>query len=198
MTDVTERANASLRRLGVAQFARERDGFEFAGSLGRVGPPTILRAHDDPGAWSLSGAYGHASFPWHTDGAVALRPPRWLLLRRVCATKDTYTEVCLPADDIVRMLACAILAVRNRSGRVKYLPAAVRVGADARLRWDTRVAQPTTPNLSEVISKLEPTSRISWSTTAVAIIDNHRVLHRRPAVESGVERLIERSHIWEA
>jgi hypothetical protein len=45
--------------------------------LGRSGPSEMLapreRATADP--WSLSGAYGLGTFPWHTDGAIASNPP---------------------------------------------------------------------------------------------------------------------------
>src|SRR4051794_25308753 len=41
---------------------------------------------------SLSREFGFGCFPWHTDGAVSVRPPRWVILTAMEVSTTTATE----------------------------------------------------------------------------------------------------------
>ena len=68
IVDGGSRADAEClaRQLGIVQGTWER---------------LVVRDANDAGPWSLSGVFGRSAFPWHTDGAVASVPPRYVVMR---------------------------------------------------------------------------------------------------------------------
>lgn len=167
--------------------------------LGRTGPSEVLapreRAAADP--WSLSGAYGLRAFPWHTDGAIASKPPRWLLLRAVRLSRPTCTELLDPHPELLAVLRRTVLRVTDRAGRVRHLPAAVYERDGWRLRWDPRTCRPRVGIPVEEMEKHPPSATIEWRRDCLLVVDNTRLLHRRPAVDGLAERLIERTYVWD-
>lgn len=185
--------------------ALEQEGFavvdghdeleEISKSLGRSSPVEVLTARASGVGWSHSDVYGYQQFPWHTDGAVSLDPPRWVVLTAIAVREDTRTEVLRPGPALMKKLRSATLRVRDRRGAVRYLPAAVREAHGHRLRWDPRVALPTRSGLLADVENAAATAHISWTLGRSAIIDNHRILHRRPQVTAGIERTLTRYYI---
>lgn len=176
----------------------EREELEhIAQILGRSGPPEVLKARASGEGWSHSDTYGFGAFPWHTDGAVSLDPPRWFVLTAVTIPEETMTSILKPNPALVRSLRRTTLKVRDRQGAVRYLPAAVREANGHRLRWDPRIATPTQGVLMNDIEMTPATAHISWSPGRSAIIDNHRTLHRRPPVTAETERTLTRYYIRE-
>ena len=171
----------------------------IAATLGRVGSTSDLLPRDNAEAdpWSLSGRYGLAAFPWHTDGAISMRPPRWLALRAVRLSKPTSTHLLEPDSGLLSALRGTVLRVRDRAGRVRHLPAALPDGARWCLRWDPRICSPRGKLSVDEVEAQQPTSVIDWRPNRLLIIDNTRLFHRRPAVDSGSDRLIERTYIWD-
>lgn len=168
--------------------------------LGRSGPPTLLRPRGqnlaDP--WSLSGVYGLGKFPWHTDGAIAADPPRWVVMRAVHVSEPTCTELLDPPTETRELLRRTLLRTENRIGRIRYLPAAVpSKSGRLRIRWDPRTCKPRTGLTIEDMERNKPTMSIDWRQNRLLVIDNSRFLHRRPAVGIGVDRLIERRYVWD-
>ena len=188
----------ALEREGAASFDSASRARAVAESLGRPSSTVTLKPRLADAGWSLSGAYGCAAFPWHTDAAVALRPPRWIVLSAVELEQPTMTEVLLPPPATLATLFRTTLRVRSRNGVLRYLPAVVRDHHGYRLRWDPRVAQPSTSDLLDQIENLSATSVIEWTCGRSVIIDNHRALHRRPAVSPGRRRTLTRYYVWEA
>lgn len=180
---------------GVARFESPGQARAAAETLGRTTIDQALRPRATGAGWSLSDVYGYAEFPWHTDAAVALRPPRWFVLSAVGTTEHTQTEVVLPPAGVLSRMACSHLRVLSRNGRVRYLPAAVRERYGYRLRWDPRVASPSLPHLLEEVQALSPTDAIEWHPGVSVIIDNHRMLHRRPAVGADQDRNLIRYYV---
>lgn len=172
----------TLATEGVAWFETPEQARAAAGTLGRTTPEEVLRPRATGPGWSLSDAYGYSAFPWHTDAAVALSPPRWFVLSARAISQPTRTEVLVPPARVLTAMRRSPLRVRSRNGRVRYLPAAVREPYGHRLRWDPRVATAVAPDLHGEIEALSATSTIEWRPGISAIIDNHRTLHRRPAV----------------
>jgi len=146
--------------------------------------------------WSLSGQYGYGAFPWHTDGAVSTRPPRWLILRPVHLGGQTSTELLEPDLELQRAMRRTTLQVRDRVGRVRYLPAAIKDEEVLWFRWDPRTCSPRTGLTIEEMEQREPTEVITWKEGQLLILDNARILHRRPAVNPGMKRVLERVYVW--
>jgi alpha-ketoglutarate-dependent taurine dioxygenase len=42
-----------------------------------------------------------------------------------------------------------------------------------------------------------PSAIIEWRRDRLLVVDNARLLHRRPAVDGLAERLIERTYVWD-
>ncbi|MFG1858529.1 hypothetical protein ACGFJT_42325 [Actinomadura geliboluensis] len=182
----------------------DRSVDEIAPALGRLGASVLLMPRDrgqaDP--WSLSGVYGQDAFPWHTDGAVSTRPPRWLVLRAVRADHAPPTELLAPDPVLLAELRRTVLKVTDRRGRVRHLPAANHeVGLDAsrhwRLRWDPRTCIPRAGITIEQVAAYDPTAAVHWREGRIAVVDNHRLMHRRPSVTLKDGRILERTYVWD-
>jgi|NGEPerStandDraft_6_1074524.scaffolds.fasta_scaffold28875_2 L-asparagine oxygenase len=167
--------------------------------LGRTGESSILSPHEPTIAdqWSLSGTYGLDRFPWHTDGAVSSHPPRWLILRGVSVSEPTATELLEPGPDLLGLLRQTVLRTQDRIGRVRHLPAVVPTEFGHRLRWDPRICTPRSGASVPEVETHEPTAVLSWKPGRLAVFDNARLLHRRPAVVKGPGRQLERTFVWE-
>jgi hypothetical protein len=57
-----------------------------------------------------------AAFPWHTDGAIVTKAPRWLLLRAVRVSHPTCTELLDPRPELWAMLRRTVLRATDRAG----------------------------------------------------------------------------------
>jgi alpha-ketoglutarate-dependent taurine dioxygenase len=49
----------------------------------------------------------------------------------------------------------------------------------------------------EDMARQVATSDVTWRPGRTVIVDNSRLLHRRPAVDETTTRLLRRVHIWE-
>lgn len=197
MQDLSKR----LSELGYAALDGQDSTSLIAATLGRAGKSALLTPHDAPeaDAWSLSGQYGLGAFPWHTDGAISAKPPDIILLRAIRLSERTSTELLLPTSNFIEALTGTLLRVKNRMGRVRYLPAVVPI-ADGRkkVRWDPRTCEPITGIAAiDEIEQLPCTVRIDWEEGRLLVIDNRRLLHRRPAVARNSARMLERTYVWE-
>jgi alpha-ketoglutarate-dependent taurine dioxygenase len=167
--------------------------------LGRPGPPERLAPSASEAArrWSLSGVYGLDAFPWHTDAALSSTPPRWFLLAASQITRPTWTEILKPDGDLLAGMKRTLLRATDHRQRTQYLPAAVpEQGGIHRLRWDPRTCKPVSGLSIEDVATAEPSDRINWRIGRILIVDNALVLHRRPAVAEGEQRVLERTYIW--
>src|SRR3954453_21363414 len=74
--------------------------------LGRASEPELLVPRNASGEQrrSLSRTFGLGPFPWHTDGAIALRPPRWIVLSAVQISSPTHTDLLDPSDALLQQL----------------------------------------------------------------------------------------------
>jgi len=144
-------AIVGLKELGCIVIDDVDEISDFATILGSARQSGLLEAREASGEWSLSGKYGWSPFPWHTDGAVSLNPPRWILLRAVEMSAPSSTELHQPSSTAVARLKRTVLRVQDRRGSVRYLPA---LTSDAqgyeRLRWDPRTCRPPTGGIGHV------------------------------------------------
>jgi hypothetical protein len=146
--------------------------------------------------WSLSGSFGRSAFPWHTDGAISSRPPRWIVLRAVELSERASTELMDPSDGLLRSLQRTVLVARDRLGRARYLPAYVPMDHGHRVRWDPRTCRPRSEETAVEVAMTPPSAAIEWRPDLSVVIDNYRLMHRRPAVGAGAERVLERTYVW--
>jgi hypothetical protein len=191
---------AILSERGHLILDRTELGRELVGALGAAGMPERLVTANRELArnWSLSGSFGRGSFPWHTDGAISSNPPRWLVLRPVELSEPTSTELLDPAPAMLHRLARTVLIARDHAGRARYLPARVPTQHGYRLRWDPRACPPRISSIADEVDAMPPTRTVEWRHGRVLVIDNHRLLHRRPAVAPGATRVLQRTYIWAA
>lgn len=166
--------------------------------LGRSSGSELLTPRDgsvaDP--WSLSGAYGLGAFPWHTDGAISTKPPHWILLRAIRVTQGTCTELLDPEPELRTALRRTVLQARGRAGRIRHLPAAIPHDGGLRLRWDPRICIPKTGISIAEVEQKPPTAVVQWREDLLLIVDNTRLLHRRPPVDGRAVRELERTYVW--
>ena len=195
-----------LRDQGYVEFAATvPEMLELAQSLGRVGrmqdvtpkPREVARGD------TLSAVYGLEAFPWHTDGAVADRPPRYLLLRSALPSETSTELLDLELNpEIVHALRRTALRVRFLGQRYRYVMAA-SVGRETTcFRWDPRSCRPVA-NIEESVSLLavaQPSHVVQWFAGRAVIFDNWRMLHRRPRVKDvqPAKRRLQRLYIYEA
>lgn len=161
---------------------------------GRWGNPQPIVSREQDGSWSLSGAYGLGGFPWHTDGAISSRPPRWIVLRALSIPRPTCTELLDPGPSLLSELRRTVLLATDRTGRTRHLPAAIPDYGRWRIRWDPRTCTPRTGLSVDDVNAQRPTVVIEWREGRVLVLDNTRLLHRRPAVTAG--RVLERIYVW--
>lgn len=184
-----------------------RDLSELAVLLGEVRSGwSVLRSRAGGAEdWSLSGTFGHGSFPWHTDGAMVASPPRYIILhcRQATWQMEPTHVLNLSAQDLqglVAAMAPIVLRASGRSGRIRYLPAVQRSGASVRARWDERTCVATDPVLHAQVERMlecaEPTSLIRWRAGLAAVISNESALHRRPAVSKLGSRVLHRLYVY--
>lgn len=166
--------------------------------LGRETSPENLvpKKHDSSRAWSHSDKNGFNAFPWHTDGAIALDPPRWMILQCAEASHATETHLLdLDTETFVK-LRRSTMRVRNEIGQVRHLPAASPIsGGRFRLRWDPRICELSDDSLAERIEELPPSATCIWSVGRTLIVDNWRLLHKRPGVDPDSSRRLIRTYV---
>lgn len=201
MHGVTDKSDShSPTRLITEGFAVFADRDSAAPIIKALGPESsaarlIPKAPAPSRGWSHSDHFGFGQFPWHTDGAIASEPPRWIVLECERLGSATYTELLAPAPDLIKLMRRSVATVTTRSGYRKALPVAVPLpGGRVRLRWDPRVCMTSDGKLAQSISGQPPSTVCEWDPGRVLIFDNWRLLHRRPAV-TDPDRVLIRTYI---
>jgi alpha-ketoglutarate-dependent taurine dioxygenase len=162
----------------------------------------IARDVKDAAPWSLSGAFGRSAFPWHTDGAVASVPPRYVVMRYEGQepVEGTHLLDCTIERGILLRLASRIsLRVTNAHGYVRYTPALSDVSGRSLLRWDPRVATPLPKKpaaaMEAALARLGPTETVEWIPSRTLFFRNDTLLHARPAVPPTQSRTLQRLYV---
>jgi hypothetical protein len=133
---------------------------------------------------------------WHTDGAISSHPPRWLVLRPVELSEPTSTELLSPCAELRGRLESTVLLAKDHAGRARYLPALMPTKDGYRLRWDPRTCRPRSTEVARDIAAAKPTAVVVWELGSTLVIDNFKLLHRRPGVMAAASRILERTYIW--
>lgn len=149
---------------------------------------------------TLSDLHGFGAFPWHTDGAVAVTPPRYIALLGHCVdvhASPTELVDLTAASQVDGLLKARLLRVRLASGQIRRLRCSEMRGGVRLRRWDPRHYFGDRQDMATTIltlEELQPTHSIEWLTGRLAILDNWRFLHRRPEVNPQVNRAIWRGY----
>jgi len=146
------------------------------------------RTHATATPNTLSSRFGFAAFPPHTDYVHRSVPPRFLVL--VAST---------PRDEGTDILDAAVLLGRKRTmmTRALFRVAATRrpfvaplVHVDPRRAWvryNPALMRPVTEDARAALREVDTLPHlvtIDWRTTTIAVIDNWRCLHARPAIRN--------------
>ncbi|MBC7283294.1 TauD/TfdA family dioxygenase [Hoeflea sp.] len=157
---------------------------------------------------SYSGIYGLGHFPFHSDLAHWLTPPRYLLLRCVTGYADIPT-LLVDGRDLIDAITLDILARaifkprRPRDGSVSLLRLCESIEDSVRIRWDpvflkpaSRIGAVADLHIREWLSTCKPTSLSLTQPHDTLLIDNWRMLHARSPILPGREnRKIQRIYL---
>lgn len=149
---------------------------------------------------TLSARHGLGTFPWHTDGAHWLSPPRLILMRAL--TRTSTPTLFVDVAEITRD-SCLVDGLRHGSwcvtGRTPHFYAPV-LAHDGAVRFNAEVMRPVGQRAilahSEFTVALRsvPHTKHQWSPGCVLLVDNGRLLHARPPVpEPDSDRRLERT-----
>lgn len=173
----------------------------FAATLGsptpsRFGGPLVdilrIRSEMEASPWSLSAKFGKGMFPFHTDQAKLLVPPRYIILR--CRRLKASRRPTLIHDFKALDLSCEEEKALSRSiwvvggGRGCFLTSVLTshsASGESLIRFDTNCMKPAHPKfynckdiLGKALSRTKPI-KVNWYEGLGIVLDNWRILHAR-------------------
>ena len=162
--------------------------------------PDVLRVRpqEEGPQGTFTSHHGFGQFPWHSDGAIADHPPRFILLSAPIASR-TPTELIRLRQGVPMLEALRGLVLITRLRRPRYFRAVDVTSGLTRVRWDPdKLSVVSPPPRSPEIVVPSPDIQIEWRVNTVALIDNWQCLHRRPRVPKADRgRVLLRSYIHE-
>jgi alpha-ketoglutarate-dependent taurine dioxygenase len=206
-----------VRKVGWARipYALESNLGTLAGQFGEVVPSgfgsasvDILEVKDATSATSrsLSGIYGRGAFPFHTDQAKELHPPRYMLLRHLAG--DTRRPTLLVRFDALQFTEQQLYGLRSavflvNGGRGRFYSSIICRTATGQefVRLDQHCMRPAHKRSGSVMEDFQSALarhtpvEIHWNSESVLVVDNWRVLHARAPesnTNSGI-RVLERA-----
>jgi len=177
----------------------EPELLELAFSLGkpiasRINSPLIdnlvpLRP-DDAHKHSLSANFGISQFPFHTDGAYFIKPPRYIILRYVQGVIEPTPTIFVNLEEIENIhkgrLKYPVWKVKSRTSTFY---SSILSDNDEIFRYDPCVMEPMNDKnnnktyFENLIMSL-PKTVVDWSINKTIIIDNWKNIHSRPEVKA--------------
>jgi L-asparagine oxygenase len=155
-----------------------------------------------------SGNFGYSQFPLHTDLAHWSKPPRFLLLRSDRPDSSTTTTIwdsrCVISEFGKRGLERTLVQPRRPQRQNRPLLRVLEHLIDGELlfRWDRLFLVPATAASAETFEALKKYfdsvrhMTIKFEDPGDALLlDNHRILHGRSAVNPNSSRRIERVYM---
>lgn len=208
---------ATVERHGFAFVKGDSEQIEMASIINFFGSPLtpwdggliqelIPRSSSTPNTYS--GIFGMDRFPFHSDLAHWVEPPRYLLLRCVKGYHDVPTLV-VDGDKLVDEISFDILARaifkprRPRDGTLTLLRLCEPTEEGYRLRWDevflkpaSKIGQIAHDAVQDWLAHCEPIKCVLESAGDILLIDNWRMLHARAPIPVGREdRKIQRVYL---
>jgi hypothetical protein len=186
--------------LGVDDRVELSEVAEILGVSGSDQRVLVARERQDARPGTLSGRYGLAVFPWHTDGAHHVLPPRLSVMRS--RTPTSTPTLLLDAQGLLAgEPALGIQLGRQawlvRGGARPFYSSIVDLSGRVRLNRHVMTATSAAAVAAELafqalIEDAEPIAH-AWKANELLLLDNARFLHARPAVgENDSDRQLER------
>lgn len=202
VTSAEPQALAALREHGFWLTTAEQSELKgLALALGRPSSWEVLLPKTQAAGrvGSFSSTFGLGAFPWHTDGAIAACPPRYLFLRAPQASITKTDLLDIPAaGNLSAVLRRAVLRRRQSHGPPRYFSASEVIDGHRLYRWDPhKLDLCTGADVAMPGDQHVPHASVSWEAGTTVVIDNWRCLHRREAMREQVsERTLERLYIY--
>ena len=221
--NVVQELRDQLRKVGWAELDSSCSGdmLGVARQLGRLGPSRpggelvdrlVPLAQSQAHPRSMSVVFGKGPFPFHTDLAHFLNPPRFVLIRAERSDGISRQTLLQDFQSLDLALATRQLLAHGpffvRGGHRPFLCSiSDRVpGSTAEIvRYDGCCMVPASSSahraalvLMQKMSEVEPV-RIDWYRGRTIVIDNWRVLHARAAAPLGLfseARVLQRVLVW--
>jgi hypothetical protein len=194
------------------------DFLQIAKSLGNILPSRINgpeidiltpKTKEEAHPHSLSKLYGVHDFPFHTDGAYFLIPPKYILLRYVSGVNNPTPTIIFPIKDEVNdyniealKFDIWLVKFRDKNFYVNIASDTLRKG-EMIFRFDPGCMKPVTKSsiglTSIVKDRIHKQKEIEWFSNKILILNNWHFLHSRPNVlplEIGF-RTLERIMVYE-
>ncbi len=214
MTECITQASAVLRSQGwvtLGPESRDIPMLTLASSFGHPIPsPTgelirklVPKERSEAIPGTLSGKYGKAALPMHTDTAFWPQPARYLVMR---VTGDTRRPTILASinpeltSDFGPDVATSVWLIRG--GGAIYGSMQFSAAGEKGIRCDLETMSPANRSAATIHSRLRewlvelPRSEINWKTVGTLVIDNWKMLHGRgPEPEREGNRVLERIYL---
>jgi L-asparagine oxygenase len=153
---------------------------------------------------AVAGSWRHFiadnAFPYHSDGAYHLEPPRWLVL--YCVDSEQGAATTMLADPLSQAGAADRRLMSTEPWRIHQCGVTratrllERVNGRERLRWDPMAMRPFIASSAQAGGRLAsltaraPQVRHVWSAGSLLLVDNWRMLHARPPCSDCANRTL--------
>ena len=150
---------------------------------------------------TLSTTYGCSSFPYHTDGAHYILPPRWIILQYKGNASSRfatlfYDTMLIDRTEFDDILHRHMYKVNSKEGVFLTTVINNAIWSEPIVRWNKLLMKKIYGERSLDFDDLitSPSLRVEWTKGKTVIFDNWRLLHAREEVgfEERETRIIER------
>ena len=160
----------------------------------------VARERNDARPGTLSGRYGLAAFPWHTDGAHQVLPARLSVMRSRAPTSTP--TLLLDAQGLLAGEPALGVQLKRQAwlvygGARPFYSSIIDLSGKVRFNRHVMTATSAAATSAErafqdLIDDAEPIAH-AWKANELLLLDNARFLHARPAVrENDSDRQLER------
>jgi L-asparagine oxygenase len=148
---------------------------------------------------TLSKSYGLSEFPFHTDGAHFVIPPRWVILEYLGIEKSGTATLVTDTQPIIRLPTYEDIFYNQiytvTGGPSTFLTTIVNtiIYSVPIFRWNQLIMKPVNQKSHIRFQNInfDEIHRLSWYPNQIVILDNWRVLHGREIVkEQDVDKRI--------
>ncbi len=144
---------------------------------------------------TLSSEYKYEAFPFHTDGAHHLIPPKWVILNYTGILESGTATLLFDSKSVSHLqenedlLFNEIYLVSQRSNPFLTSIINTQMSKFPIFRWNElvmkRLIKRSPFNMANLLNSYH--KRVSWTVGKTLIIDNWRILHAREKVVNGEE-----------
>jgi alpha-ketoglutarate-dependent taurine dioxygenase len=160
-----------------------------------------IKSKNNANPKSLSALFGDKDFPFHTDGAYLIEPPKYVILRSPKQVRNCPTLICKPTFTIADKDKLTKNVWLVNGGRGKFY-ASILEGNDNdyNIRFDMACMRPALADFKSsadiMVSKIASTNiqEVNWKKNQCVIFNNWKLLHSRADATNAAERILER--IW--